>query len=109
MKHLIKYMILTAGITLSAQAVAYGGHGHRHHGHRHHGHGHGHGAHWVVPFIIGAGATYILTRPQVVVEPAPVIGPSPYCPPGTGYFGHDWRTFTDQWGRYYTQQVPICR
>jgi hypothetical protein len=49
--------------------------------------------------------------PPVVVyqQPQMVIGPSPYCPPGTGYFGHDWRTFTDQWGRYYTQQVPICR
>lgn len=47
--------------------------------------------------------------PVVVHQPQMVIGPSPYCPPGTGYFGHEMRTFTDQWGRYWNTPVPICR
>lgn len=106
MKRLIQTLALCSTVALSSAAFAYGGHGHRHHGHRHHGHGH---AHWIVPFVVGAGAAYIMTRPPVVTEPAPVIGPSPYCPPGTGYFGHEVRTYTDQWGRYFNAQVPICR
>lgn len=39
-----------------------------HHGqYRHHNHS-GHGGGWVAPFILGAGATYILTRPAPVVQ-----------------------------------------
>ena len=53
----------------------------------------------------------VYSHPPVVVHQPPqmVIGPSPYCPPGTGYFGHEMRTFTDQWGRYWNTPVPICR
>lgn len=104
MKQLIKATVLAAAILTANAANAYGGHRHGHH----HRHGHGH-AGWIVPFVVGAGAAYIITRPQVVEAAPPVIGPSPYCPPGTGYFGHEWRAYTDQWGRYWNTQVPICR
>ena len=102
MKQFITALILTAGIAISTTAEAHGGY--RYHSYRHHS-----APNWVVPFVVGAGAAYVLTRPQVVVEPAPVIGPSPYCPLGTGYFGHEYRTFEDQWGRRETLLVPIYR
>ena len=41
---------------------------------RHHHHG-GYNNSWIAPFIIGAGATYILTRPPV--QPAPVVQSQP--------------------------------
>lgn len=52
-------LAVLAAISVSAQA---GGYGHRHYHHSHSG--------WVAPFVVGAGVTYILTRPAVVY-PAP--------------------------------------
>lgn len=59
--------ILLAVLPACAQPHYHGPHRHNHH---HHG---GYNGGWIAPFILGAGATYILTRPT----PAPVIQQSP--------------------------------
>jgi len=58
-------------------------HHHQHPAYRHYNHSHSHNS-WIAPFILGAGATYILTRPaQPAVQPQIVIQPGQHiiCQP----------------------------
>jgi hypothetical protein len=68
----LRILFLAALLSFSGIALA------QHRGHGHHGHN---GGGWVAPFIVGAGITYILTRPTPVYVDRPVVN---YYTPG-GY------------------------
>lgn len=63
MKKLIAILMMLAAVPAMAQ--------HRHHGH--HGHHHRHHYDWVTPMVVGGVITYVLTRPQPVIQQQPVI------------------------------------
>lgn len=64
----IRAICLAVGMVLGLSACAYAGPPQRIH--RHH---HNHGSEWVVPAIVGAGITYILTRPTQTQQQAPTV------------------------------------
>lgn len=71
MKKVLAGLIFLATILPAAAQHRHHGHNiHRHHGHHHHWH---HRNHWVAPLVIGAGVTYLATRPAPVIIQEPVI------------------------------------
>ena len=78
MKKLIAILLLSGGISASAN----GPHGH-YHGHRHN---HGNSWGWVAPAVISGAIVYGLTRPPAPPTPqAVMVVPQGYTPPPPGY------------------------
>lgn len=87
MRKIVLGLLLAVGsLSVSAQHIYHPGHNHGsytyrgqastyHHGH-HHVHRHGHYG-WVVPALIGGAVVYAATRPQVIVQEAPVVVQQP--------------------------------
>lgn len=93
-----------------AQHHGHGGkHGYNPH-HRHHGHHYHHNRHWhphygwVVPAIIGGAVTYAITRPQVIVEPSPVIIESTPSVSVGATVCTEWREIQDSDGKIYRER-----
>lgn len=86
------------------------GHGGRHGYNPHHRHHHHHNRHWhphygwVVPAVIGGVVTYAITRPPVVVEPAPVIIESTPSVPAGSTVCTEWREIQDSDGKIYRER-----
>ena len=97
------YSIL-ALMLFAVSSTAYAQPGRHHYRHHHHNHGG-----WVAPLIIGAGVTYILTRPNpdtnVVVQPPPgtqipiILQPGQRIVCNGGY-----QVYSSRYGAYETKQ-----
>lgn len=102
----MKKLIVTI-LTICAMTPALAQHhGHRHKNHFHHHHQrHWHPHHgWVVPLVIGGAVTYALTRPQIIVEPAPVVIDT--TPPAPAVEG---TTVCTEWKEIQTSDGKIYR
>ncbi len=79
--------ILASLVFLAMSAPVFAHHSGPHHGHHirhgHHWNHHHHQRHWhrdhrwVAPLVIGAGVTYLATRPAPIIVPEPVIVEQP--------------------------------
>jgi len=106
MKKIIATILTICAIT-PALAHHHGHHRHKHNFHHHNyhqRHWHPHYG-WVVPLVIGGAVTYALTRPQVIVEPAPVIiDTTPTLPVEGTTVCTEWREIQGSDGKIYRER-----
>lgn len=103
----MKKVLATFVLALTTAVPAFAHHGGPHHirpGHHHHRHWHHHHG-WVAPLVIGAGVTYLATRPDSIVIREPVvIERDPVVTNCT-----EWREVQDSNGNVYRERTCYTR
>ena len=97
------YSIL-ALVLFAVSTTANAQHGSHHYRHYHQNHGR-----WIAPLVIGAGVTYILTRPNpepaVIVQPAPGTQTPIVLQPGQRIVcNSSYQVYSSRYGAYETKQ-----